>query len=258
MWVAGSIAFVVPAIGIVVQCLSRGSIRNQQSSLRATESVSHRFRGESPRNHSLGRLLPVSSTGTTFETISFAVMFVAVGLCWAWLASGSSDRDDLSLRLSHRTGTLAVAVFTPPGDSLSRLTELAVLIQDRNSLEVVSDADIKLTAHKGDARGPSMATLHQDPQNKLLQSAVLDMPTTAIWLLDIFVRHGLDHTDLSLTVNVVNPDNSIERRWPYGAIIAFFAILVVVYRLRHAADVECITQSASDDECANPLAQRGD
>jgi len=35
--------------------------------------------------------------------------------------------------------------------------------------------------------------LHQDPQNKLLQSGVLDMPTTGIWLLDIFVRRGLEN-----------------------------------------------------------------
>jgi len=250
MWVAGSLAFVVPAIVIVVQCLSRGSIRDQQFSNRRADSVSHRFRGDSPRNYSLGRLLPVRSTGTKFEAISFAVMFVAVGLCWAWLASASSDGDDLSLRFSRQTGTLAIAVFTSPGESVSHSTEFAVLVQDRNSLEVMSDAEVRLTAHKDDAR-PSSAfatTLHQDPQNKLLQSAVLNMPTTGIWLLDIFVRRGLGNAKLSMALNIVSPESSTENRWPYGATISFFAILVLVYRLRHAADPESITQSGCHEE----------
>jgi len=233
MWVAGSLAFVVPAIVITVQCLSRGSIRDQQSSCRRVDSVSHRLRGDSPRNDSLGRLLPGSSTGTKFEAISFAVMFVAMGLCWAWLASGSSDGADLSLRFSRQTGTLAVAVFTPPGESVSHSTEFAVLVQDRNSLEVMSDAEIRLTVHKRDTRASSStASLHQDPQNKLLQSAVLDMPTTGIWLLEILIRRGLDNANLSMALNVVNPESSTENRWPYGAVIAFFALLAVVYRLR--------------------------
>ena len=233
MWVAGSLAFVVPAIVIVVQCLSRGSIRDQPPH-RTRASVSHRFTDDSPRNHSLGRLLPVSSTGIRFEAISFALMVIAVGLCWAWLASGSSDGDDLSLRLKRQIGTLAVAVFTSPSESASHSTEFAVLVQDRNSLEVMSDAEVRLTVHKGDSRASSLtATLHQDLQNKLLQSAVVDMPTTGIWLLDIFVRRGLENANLSMVLNVVNPERSTENRWPYGAVISFFAILVLVYRLRH-------------------------
>jgi len=114
------------------------------------------------------------------------------------------------------------------------------------------DAEVRLTAHTGDARAPSsIATLHQDAQNKLLQSAVVDMPTSGVWLLDIFVRRGRENADMSMSLNVVNPEGRRENRWPYGVVVAFFAILVLIHRLRHAADAKCITRSARDDEFVN-------
>jgi len=237
MWVVGSLAFVVPAIVIAVQCLSRRSSRDQISSFCKHEgSVANEILAASPRIPFGRRLLPARSTSKRFEAISFAVLFVAAGSCLAWLlSSASADSDDQARRFSQQTGPFAVTVFTSPGDLSAGPADFAILVQDRNTHEVLLDAIIELSAHTGDMRATSstVSATHQDSQNKLLQSAELSLPTVGNWSLDISVRRGSQRADLSLPLNVVNPDGGTENRWPYLVILVFCAILLFVYAWRH-------------------------
>ena len=179
----------------------------------------------------------MKTTDNWCEVTSFLVSFVAAGLFWAWLASMPTDSDDLSLRLAQQTGTLAVAVFAAPGDSFTRSSEFAILVQDRNGPEVLLDAEIKLIGHRADKRVTSSTVIasHQNSQNKLLQSAALNLPTVGTWLLDISVRRGPLGSDLSFPLTVVNAESSVvEDYWPYFAVIALSAALALVDIMRHA------------------------
>jgi cytochrome c oxidase assembly factor CtaG len=237
MWVAGSVAFIVPAVAITIRCLSKRSSRHTfhmyqtVEGCAATSTVS-RFRFGLPWGS-------VKMTGKWFEAISFLVLFAAASLSWAWLASRSTDSDDLTLRLSQQTGSLAVAVFAAPGDSFTRSSEFAILVQDRNNPEVLLDAEIKLTGHREDKQETSSTVIasHQNSQNKLLQSAALNLPTVGSWLLDISVRSGKLGSDLSLPLTVVNAESVVvEAYWPYFAVLALSAALVLVYMRRHPPD----------------------
>jgi hypothetical protein len=132
-----------------------------------------------------------------------------------------------------------VAVFAAPGESFARSSEFAILVQDRDNPEVLLDAEIKLTGHRGDNRETSSTVVasHKNSQNKLLQSAALNLPTVGSWLLDISVRRGPLGSDLSLPLRVVNAERSrIEDYWPYFAVLALSAGLVLIYIMRHASD----------------------
>ena len=232
MWVAGSLAFVVPAVIIVVQCLSRKPLPDQISHRSTGGSLAQEISAELSQIWRDRRLLPVRTDKTRLNAISAAVLCLATGLCWAWLASASADGDDLSLRMSRQADNLDVAVFTAPGDSFSRSSEFAILVQDRDSREALLDAEIQLTAHSIDhpAISSAVAATHQDSENKLLQSAALNLPTPGKWLLDISVRRGLQSADLFLPLNVVNHENRTQNRWPYLIIVlAFVVILIFVY-----------------------------
>jgi len=243
MWVVGSLAFVVPAIVIAVQCLSSRSSRDEISSFPKHEgSVAHEVLAASPRTPLGRRLLPARSTSKRFEAISFAVLFVAAGSCLAWLfSSASPDSDDQALRFSQQTGPFAVAVFSSPGDLSAGPADFAILVQDRNTHEVLLDAIIELTARTEDTPGTSstVRATHQYSQNKLLQSAELNLPTVGNWSLDISVRQGSLRADLSLPLNVINHDAGTENRWPYLVILVFFAILLFAYTWRHRASAKC-------------------
>jgi cytochrome c oxidase assembly factor CtaG len=236
MWVAGSMAFALPAIVIALQCLSRASFQDSFSTYRtvagfvATSTVPERF-GLGPR------WIAARMTGKWYEAISFLVLFAATGLCWAWLALASTDSDDLSLRLTQQT--VPVAVFSAPGDSLSRSSGFAILVQGQDSREALLDSEIKLTAHKRDqgAASSTVVATHEESPNKLLQSATLNLPTVGSWLLDISVQHGLQTADLLLPLTVVNSRSSrLPDYWPYFVVLAVFVVLGFAYAVRHAPD----------------------
>ena len=237
MWVAGSLAFIVPAVVIVVDCLSKKPSRDSDSSKQKQERWNaSRILWGSPPISFARRWRPVRTSDKQFEVISFVALCVTVGLCWAFLVSTSTDSDNLSFRFGQQKGPFALAVFAASGDFSPGPAEFAILVQDRNSRQTLLDAEVEVAAHQGDTR-PTLSTTratHQDSENKLLQSAALNLPTAGKWLLDISVRRGLQSAEVSLPLNVVDAENSISYRWPYFAIFAFFAILVLIYSWRHA------------------------
>lgn len=201
MWIIGSLAFVVPAVVIAVRCLSRRPRRDEISSFgKHKVSAVDESLTDSSRLQFGRRLFPARFTRKSFEAILFAVLFVAVGSCLAWLFSfASADTDDQTLRFSQQTGPFAVGVFASPGDLPAGPANFAILVQDRITHEVLLDTLVDLTARPSDPRATSstISATREDPQNKLLQSAELNLSTVGNWSLDISVRRGSQRADLS-------------------------------------------------------------
>jgi cytochrome c oxidase assembly factor CtaG len=238
MWIIGSLAFVVPAVVIAVRCLSSRPQRNEISSFgKHKVSAVDEPLTDSSRLQFGRRWLPARFTRKSLEAISFAVLFVAVGSCLAWLFSfASTDTDDQTLRFSQQTGPFAVGVFASPGDLPTGPANFAILVQDRITHEVLLDTLVDLTARTSDPRAASstISATREDSQNKLLQSAELNLSTVGNWSLDISVRRGSQRADLSLPLNVVVADAGAGNRWLYLGILVFFAILLFAYIWRNA------------------------
>ncbi|MGD0930678.1 MAG: cytochrome c oxidase assembly protein [Candidatus Korobacteraceae bacterium] len=235
MWVMGSLAFVVPAIGIAIQCLqsNRGHAeivadRRQGPSLDGLLALSQRLAFPA-------RFLRDRLGGRRIEAISFLLLFAVTGLYLAHLASSSSDDDNQVLRLSQQSGPFAVSVFAPAGELEAGSSDFSVLIQNRNSQDVLQDATVALRAEQaGNSRRTQwVRTRTEDSENKLLQSASLDLPHNGDWLLDIAVARGGEQADFSLPLHVVKPATGMSFPWSYGVLLAFSAILLFAYLRRH-------------------------
>jgi Cytochrome c oxidase caa3 assembly factor (Caa3_CtaG) len=258
MWIIGSLAFVVPAAVIAVRCLSRSPQRDEISSLgnhkgsAVDEPLPHLSRLQFRR-----RWLAAGFARKGFEAISFAVLFVAALSSLAWLFSfASTDTDDQTLRFSQQTGPFAVGVFASPGDIPAGPANFAILVQDRMTREVLLDTMVDLTARASDSRATSstISATREDTQNKLLQSAELNLSTVGNWSLDISVRRASQRAELSLPLVVVASHADAGNRWPYFGILVFFAILLVAY-LRRNAGHGCARGIRGEFECARVVQQ---
>jgi cytochrome c oxidase assembly factor CtaG len=252
MWVMGSLAFVVPAIVIAVQCL--------QSDRRQAQAASDRKRGPSSLDGLValsqrllfpGRFLRLRVSGRRIEAISFLLLFTVTGLCLAYLASSSSDDDDQVLRLRQQSGPFAVSIFAPAGDLETGPSDFSVLVQDRDSQEVLEDATVALRANQlgNPHKTQWLRATTEDSENKLLQSASLNLPDNGEWLVDIAIERGGQQADFPLPVHVVKPAAGNSFPWSYVVLLAFSAILLFTYLRRH--------RSAKAPRLSHPVAGDG-
>ena len=234
MWVMGSTVFLIPATVIAVQCLSS----RRPSPAMVTRSKTQSFDAVFAIGRGLSfapRMLRSRFRASTVEAITFVTVFVAAGLCLAALASGGSDDDDVALRVSQLSGPFIVSVFALPGDLDAGRSQFSVLVQDRDTLQVMQDADVELQATQAGAP-QSMATVRassDDSENKLLQAADVELPSAGEWTLQIRVAHDGQDSGLALPLRVVNPEAGVTIQWWYVVFVVFAGILGFTYWRRH-------------------------
>jgi hypothetical protein len=112
---------------------------------------------------------------------------------------------------------------------------LSVLVQDRSSDNVLLDAIVDLAARQ---TGPtparaSVQASHAESDNKLLQSADLDLPAVGEWTLDLTVRQNSQTAEFSFPLQLAKPARGIEFPWPYAAVFLVGMLLYSAYVWRH-------------------------
>ncbi len=238
MWVMGSLAFIVPAVVIAVQCLSSKAAQSLPAPPRQRDPSLDP--GRLHRAHKIRfapRFLTSRLSGKAAEAVSFALLFAIVGLVFAGLlAAGSGDDDSQVLRLQESSGPFAIAVFAPAGDLGAGRSQFNVLVQDRDTRELLLDTTVDVTAHASGEPQPAAAAArasHEDSENKLMQTAMLDFPAAGDWILNVAVRQNLNVADLSLPLHVVKPETELEFPWSYLLVLAIALLLVLAFALRH-------------------------
>ncbi len=237
MWVVGSLAFLIPAVIVAMECLQS---KRQPAEVRAVPKQETFFLD---RIAALcRRILPAGllrrrMSSRSIEALSFVLLFAVSGLCLAYVVSASSGNDDNQvLRLHEQSGAFVASVFAPPGNLEAGPTAFSVLIQDRNSQEVVQDATVDLRAKSaGDSQAATVRASTEDSENKLLQSASLNLAAEGEWTLHIAVGRGAEQANFSVPIRVVKPDAGISWPWPYLVLLAFSAVLLISYARRHRA-----------------------
>ena len=151
--------------------------------------------------------------------------------------ANSSDDDDQALRLWKQSGSFSVAVFAPLGDLAAGATSFSILVQDQRTQEVLLDSAVQLSARPSDAMdgGASLnAASNRNSQNKLLQTAELDLPTAGEWILDVGVSRNSEIANLSLPLHVVKRESGLTDFWPYFLFPAFGMVLFASYIWKHS------------------------
>ncbi len=230
MWVMGSLAFLVPAMLIAVHCLSGRKAAPELQAKSSRRSVS-----QNARPHFSLHGWPQRQPGAPrLEAMTFVLLFAVSGVCLAALASGSSGDDDQVLRMHATSGPFAVAVFAA-GDLPTGSNSFSVLVQDRQTREVLQDATVDLRGEQseGTQRMSAVRAGTDDSENKLLQSADLKFPGAGDWSLSISVQRGSDAAEFTLPLKIVKPDTGFAVPWPYAVLLVFSAVLSLAYVRRH-------------------------
>ena len=238
MWVMGSLAYVVPAIVIAIQCLSRKATQPWPvPPRRRDQSFDDELLPGTRKIPLVPHFLQTRLTGRTVEAISFGVLFAMAGVCFAGLLAAGSNQDDSQvLRLKGASGPFEMAVFAPAEDLDAGRSSFSILVQDRNTREVLLDTTVDLTARKaGDAQGAALTARanHEDSENKLLQTAELDLPAATAWKLNVALRRNSDIAEFSLPLRVLKAEPRFEFPWGYLFVLAIALLLILVYLLRH-------------------------
>lgn len=243
MWVVGSLAFVIPAVAIAVECLSTGDSQRTRTSHAATRTTLPASPlSLLPRRPLVGLLLQSRWQGRVIEATPFLVMFVIAGLCFAALASSDTGDDDQALRFHGQSGPFVMSVFGQPGDLPTGHANFAILVQDSNTQDVQLDAtvDLSIVADADSPRSLSVAhTVREKAENKLLQTADLNLPNEGNWRMHVSVKHHTQVADFVLPLHVVRQQTAPEHLylWRYIAFPMFSVVLLVVYVRRHRKPV---------------------
>jgi hypothetical protein len=130
------------------------------------------------------------------------------------------------------SGPFHITVFTAPAILNAGPVDITVLVQDRSSLKPLLDADVHFDflAHSGggpqqNAWSPPACVGAPTPkliaiparlnhgENKLLHGAVVQIPHSGAWDLQVNVQKGTEHATISTSFNVNPPASPPLAYW---------------------------------------------
>ena len=226
MWVVGSLAFVVPAILIAIQCLTRR--RTEVPLSRRAEAVSS--------NSQAKGLFANRINSRALEAVSFVTLFVMIAAAFVVLSSRASDDDDQVLRLSRQEGPFAISIYGPAGDLAPGPANFGVLVQDRNSHEILLDSVVNFVLSDANGKGVTAEPIGASAgdENKLLFTADIDLDTPGARTLDVSVRNANRNAIVLMPLEVVAATEAgFAFRWSYVVMLAVAAVLSLTYFWRH-------------------------
>ena len=209
MWVIGSFAFLIPAAIITVKLLS------------PQPPTVERRRMHAPANSRLLR--------SVLPALMLALPLTAIA--YAWLVPDTVDIDGDVVRLQGISGPFQVTVFGEPGSLAAGPTDLAVLVQDRNSGAVVLDADVDLAVQSAGGAPVVVRATRQQSTNKLLKAATIDLPAAGASDMRVSVRRGGDLDTLATTLDVAPPVAESSFTWGYLVALAIAIGLLILHRV---------------------------
>jgi hypothetical protein len=139
------------------------------------------------------------------------------------------------VRLSETVGELLVTVFTAPTPLRAGPVDVSVLVQQSDGKRPILDDAVSI-ALRPSAGGTVLhaAATHEQATNKLLYAAVVDLPTSGDWDLEVTVDHGGTNAKVTTIVSAGSPASPLlSFLWPY---LLFPPISIVLFVLHEWLD----------------------
>ena len=222
MWVVGSVAFLIPAMLIAVQCLTRHTALPQLQRLKKRKPIlAGRWQ---PAMAKLG----LSSSGA--DAVSFLAFFLALGLGFsALLAFSGSDEDELTVRAQQQAGDFTLSVYTPGGALSVGENDISVLVQDASGSPLL-DAQVDASATREGANPiAEVRSREADNDNQLLHSATIGLPAAGAWLVHVDVKHDAQSASVTFPAQAVVPTHGLDDWWPFFVFPAIGLLLLAIY-----------------------------
>ena len=120
--------------------------------------------------------------------------------------------DGGAILLRQESGPLAITAFASPSPLLAGPVDISVLVQDRESLSALLDADVTLHLSHGASEVTVKATRAQ-AQNKLLYAASVNLPDAGEWKYSITVQRGSAQTAVSGSAILLTAQAGLSSHW---------------------------------------------
>jgi len=138
--------------------------------------------------------------------------------------------DGGTVQLHKEAGALVITVFSSPAPLSAGPVDISLLLQKRNGLEPVLDANISLLL-RSDTSGTEIRArpTREQAQNKLLYAAPVTLAESGKWWLDISILRNGERTEATGTIDVAPASEMAASYWGY---IAFAPLMIVFFVVR--------------------------
>jgi hypothetical protein len=146
------------------------------------------------------------------------------------LAQATAWADGGSVQLRQQAGPFVITVFTAPAPLSAGPVDISLLLQNRNGLEPVLDANVSLIL-RSQASGVEIQAqpTRERAQNKLLYAAPVTLAESGKWLLNVSILRNGERTDATGTIDVAPAFEMASSYWSY---IAFPPLMIVAFVVR--------------------------
>jgi len=228
MWTIGSLAFLVPAIPIGAQYLSRRPLTLPLQRLKKRKPM---LAGVWQRAMSRAGL-----SSWAADAVSFVALFVLAGVAFsAALAFSDSDDDALALRAHQQTGSLVLSVYGAGENFIVGDNNVSVLLQDASGSAVL-DGRVEVSAARGSQdhnEGFTSTGQESDSENKLMKAAAIELPTAGAWVIRVNAAQGSQQVSTMFAVDAIAHNPGFDDWWPYLIFPAVATCLLLIYAYRH-------------------------
>jgi len=125
--------------------------------------------------------------------------------------------DGGAVRLLERVGSYQIAVFTAPTPLRAGPVDVSVLLENAETHELISGAQVTIKATKQDQTDVMVSRLATTDAatNKLFQEAIFELSTAGRWGLDVSVRGPLGMAQARTEVEVAGSLPPYLALWPW-------------------------------------------
>lgn len=158
------------------------------------------------------------------QPLKLLLAFVAI------LAPARLFADGGMVQLRKEAGALLITVFTSPSPLSAGPADVSLLLQKRNGLDPVLDANVsmRLRTDGSDTEIQARPT-RQQAQNKLLYAAPVTLSESGKWRLALTIFRNGERTDATGTIDVAPAPEKALSYWSY---IAFPPLMIALFVVR--------------------------
>jgi hypothetical protein len=126
-----------------------------------------------------------------------------------------------------QAGSLLITVLTAPAPLSAGPGVISLLVQNRNGLEPVLDANVSLLLRSGASTAEIRAQPTRDwAQNRLLYAAPVTLAESGKWQLAVTILRNGERTDATGPIDVAPTPAMVASYWGY---IAFPPLMIVAF-----------------------------
>ena len=146
----------------------------------------------------------------------------------AIMAQAAAWADGGTVLLRQEAGDLVITVFASPSPLSVGPIDISLLLQNRNGLDPVLDANVSLLLHQ-DASSIEVHPTREQARNKLLYAAPVTFSEPGKWQIAVTVLRNGEKTSAAGILEVAPaPSKSAS----YAAYIAFPPVMIVLFMVR--------------------------